>query len=245
MKLIPSRSSGRPFHRREAHTSSVSAKLNWLRAGVLGAYDGIMSSAGLVSGVAAANSSSTASATAGVAGLVAGAVSMALGEYVSVSTQRDTEQALVALERQELDQMPEAELNELIGLLQARGLSHETSVAAARELSEDNALRAHLSVELGINEEEFANPWAAALSSALSFTLGSLLPLVAILLPPSSMRIPVVFVAVLFALALTGAVSASLGQAPKLPAVARLVLGGAAAMAVTFAIGQLLDATAV
>ena len=141
--------------------------------------------------------------------------------------------------------MPEAELNELIGLLQARGLSHETSVAAARELSEDNALRAHLSVELGINEEEFANPWAAALSSALSFTLGSLLPLVAILLPPSSMRIPVVFVAVLFALALTGAVSASLGQAPKLPAVARLVLGGAAAMAVTFAIGQLLDATAV
>jgi VIT1/CCC1 family predicted Fe2+/Mn2+ transporter len=245
MNQTSSRSSGRPFHRREAHTGDVSAKLNWLRAGVLGANDGIISTAGLVIGVAAASSSTTAIATAGIAGLVAGAVSMALGEYVSVSTQRDTERALVALEREELAQMPEAELNELIALLQARGLSRDTSVIAARELTEDNALRAHLSVELGISEEEFANPWAAAISSALSFTLGSVLPLIAILVPPSSMRIPVAFIAVLFALALTGAVSASLGRAPRLPAVARLVGGGALAMAVTFAIGQLLDATAI
>ena len=157
-------------HRHEPHTGSLSARLNWLRAGVLGANDGIVSTGALVVGVAAATTSSSAIATAGVAGLAAGAVSMALGEYVSVSTQRDTEKASVARERGELERMPKAELRELIGLLQQRGLSPPTAQTVAEELTEHDALAAHLALELGINREELANPWAAAGVSAVSFT---------------------------------------------------------------------------
>ncbi|MGD9702461.1 MAG: VIT family protein [Acidimicrobiia bacterium] len=228
-------------HRKEPHAGSVSARLNWLRAGVLGANDGIVSTAGLVIGVAAATTDSTAIATAGVAGLVAGGVSMALGEYVSVSTQRDTEKALVLKERGELEKMPTAELTELVGLLEQRGLSPATSLQVAEELTEHDALAAHLSLELGIDREELANPWAAALSSAVAFTVGAVLPLVAILLPPISARIPVAFIGVLLGLTLTGALSAHLGGSAKLPAVLRLVVGGALAMAVTYGIGALLD----
>ena len=228
---------GGPLHPREIHTGSVSAMLNWLRAGVLGANDGVVSTAGLVIGVAAATTSSSTIATAGIAGLVAGAVSMALGEYVSVSTQRDSERALVGLEEAELQQMPEAEMKELVGLLQERGLSPDSARTVAQELTEKDALGAHLQIELGMNREDIVNPWAAALASALSFTVGSLLPLIAILLPPASLRIPVTFIAVLVGLALTGAVSAHLGKSPKTPAVARLVVGGAVAMGITYAIG--------
>ena len=235
---------GGPLHPREQHTGgSVSATLNWLRAGVLGANDGIVSTAGLVIGVAAATPDTTSIATAGFAGLVAGAVSMALGEYVSVSTQRDSERSLIAQESSELENMPEAEFKELIGMLQQRGISDATSQQVAKELTEHDALGAHLEIELGLKRDEIANPWAAAFASALSFTVGSLLPLIAILLPPSSVRIEVTFVAVLIALAITGAVSAQLGKSPKLPAVIRLVAGGALAMAVTFGIGKLLDGT--
>jgi VIT1/CCC1 family predicted Fe2+/Mn2+ transporter len=219
----------------------LATKLNWLRAGVLGANDGIVSTSGLVVGVAAATSDTGAIVTAGVAGLVAGAVSMALGEYVSVSTQRDTEQALVAQERGELERMPQAELRELVGLLEQRGLSPATSRTVAAELTEHDALAAHLELELGIDREQLANPWHAALSSAVAFTIGALLPLVAIVVPPPSVRIPVAFAAVLLALALTGAVSAQLGGSPKPPAMLRLVVGGALAMLVTYGIGQLLD----
>jgi VIT1/CCC1 family predicted Fe2+/Mn2+ transporter len=232
---------GGPLHRQEIHGGSVSATLNWLRAGVLGANDGIVSTAGLVIGVAAATTSSNTIATAGFAGLVAGAVSMALGEYVSVSTQRDSERALVNLEESELESMPDTEFQELIGLLQQRGLSPETSLTVAQELTEKDPLRAHLQIELGLSREDIANPWTAALASAFAFTVGSLLPLIAILLPPASARIAVTFVAVLAALALTGAISAHLGRSPKLPAVVRLVVGGALAMAVTYGIGRLLD----
>jgi vacuolar iron transporter family protein len=227
-------------HGGEPHVGSLSSRLNWLRAGVLGANDGIVSTAGLVVGVAAATTDASAIATAGVAGLVAGAVSMALGEYVSVSAQRDTEQALVSKERRELEEMPEDEFLELVGLLRAKGLSPETSHVVAAELTDHDALGAHLELELGIDRDDLADPWAAALSSAVAFSLGALLPLLAVLAPPVDLRLPVAFVGVLVALTLTGALSAHLGGAPKRRAVARLVLGGALAMVVTYGIGQLL-----
>jgi VIT1/CCC1 family predicted Fe2+/Mn2+ transporter len=168
---------------------------------------------------------------------------MALGEYVSVSTQRDTENALISLERSELEQMPEAEFKELLGLLQERGLSAETSRQVAKELTEHDALATHLSIELGINQEEIANPWAAAMSSFVSFALGALLPLVVILVSPASARIPTTIAAVLVGLAITGALSAQLGQSSKTRAIARLVIGGAIALSVTYAIGALLGTT--
>ncbi|MFA9432332.1 VIT family protein [Egicoccus sp. AB-alg2] len=227
-------------HRGEAHAGSVASRLNWLRAAVLGANDGIISTAGLVVGVAAATTDAGAIATAGIAGLTAGAVSMALGEYVSVSSQRDTERALIAKERDELSSLPDEELTELVGLLEARGLSSGTALLVADELTRSDALGAHLTFELGIDQEHLANPWAAAGSSAAAFAVGAVLPLVAILLPPAAVRIPVAFVAVIVALALTGLLSAHLGGAAKGVAVVRLLVGGALAMAVTFAIGHLL-----
>ncbi|MDH6243372.1 VIT family protein [Mycobacterium sp. OTB74] len=226
-------------HPAEPHGGSVSSRLNWLRAGVLGANDGIVSTAGIVVGVAAATVERGPIFTAGVAGLVAGAVSMALGEYVSVSTQRDTERALLAKERRELHEDPEAELDELAGLLEGRGLSVATARTAAKELTDHDAFAAHAAVELGIAPGDLANPWAAAASSALSFTAGALLPLVAILLPPVSLRVPVTMAAVLLALALTGVLSARLGGAPAGKAVARNVIGGALALATTYLIGDL------
>ncbi len=209
----------------------------------MGANDGIVSTAGLVVGVAAATTEVPAILTAGFAGLSAGAVSMALGEYVSVSAQRDTERAMLRIERRELEQMPEAELEELTGLLQAKGLEPDTARAAAEELTERNALAAHAEVELGIHPDELANPWAAALSSAVSFIVGALVPLLVVVLPPEHLRVPITFVAVLVALALTGTISASLGGARRVRAVVRVVIGGAIAMAVTFGVGYLFGTT--
>jgi VIT1/CCC1 family predicted Fe2+/Mn2+ transporter len=214
-----------------------------LRAGVLGANDGIVSTAALVVGVAAATPDVGAIATAGTAGLLAGAVSMALGEYVSVSTQRDTEQALIAKETDELERMPDEELAELAHLLQDKGLSPELSEAAAAELTAHDALAAHLDIELGIDRDAIANPWAAAVASAVAFTVGALLPLVAILLPPASARVAVTFVSVLVALTATGVLSAWLGGSPLKPAIIRLVTGGSLAMGVTFGIGALFNAS--
>jgi len=223
----------------EPHTGSVSSKLNWLRAGVLGANDGIVSTAGIVVGVAAATIERAPILTAGAAGLAAGAVSMALGEYVSVSTQRDTERALLSKERRELRQDPTGELDELAALYEAKGLSPDTARSAAEELTKHDALAAHAEVELGIDPEELTNPWLAAVSSALAFTVGALLPLVAILLPPTDLRIPVTAAAVLVALTITGAVSARLGGAEVPRAIMRNVVGGALALAITYAIGHL------
>lgn len=218
---------------------SLSSKLNWLRAGVLGANDGIVSTAGIVVGVAAATAEKAPIFTAGVAGLAAGAVSMALGEYVSVSTQRDTERALLRKERRELRDDPVAELDELAALYEAKGLSTATARTVAEELTDHDAFAAHAEVELGIDPAELTNPWQAAASSALSFTIGALLPLIAILVPPTTWRIPVTVVAVLLALMLTGAVSAGLGGAPKGRAVLRNVIGGGLALAITYLIGLL------
>src|SRR6478609_5760813 len=232
-------------HADEPHRGGLSQRLNWLRAGVLGANDGIVSVAAVVVGVAGATSSVPTIVTAGLAALVGGAISMALGEYVSVSSQRDSERALIAKERRELAEMPEEELEELTGLYEQRGLSDATARSVALELTAHDALSAHLEVELHIDQNDLVNPWHAALSSAIAFTLGALLPLLAILLPPPEWRVPVTFVAVLIALAVTGSVSAHLGGAPRLRAASRLVLGGALALVVTWLIGTLLGTTVV
>jgi VIT1/CCC1 family predicted Fe2+/Mn2+ transporter len=241
---VTSTSDGRrsPHHHAEPHHGSVTNKLNWLRAAVLGANDGIVSVAGIVVGVAAATAERQPVFTAGIAGLAAGALSMAVGEYVSVSTQRDTERAMLQMERQELKSQPAVELDELTGLYEKRGLTHETAVKVAEELTAHDSLAAHAEVELHIDPEELTNPWQAAISSAVSFTLGAVLPLIAILVPPSSVRILVTVVAVLIALAITGWVSARLGGANPLRPTLRVTVGGALAMAITFGIGHLVGA---
>jgi VIT1/CCC1 family predicted Fe2+/Mn2+ transporter len=231
-------------HSNEPHAGGLGARLNWLRAGVLGANDGIVSTAGLVVGVAAATTARSPIITAGIAGLAAGAVAMALGEYVSVSSQRDTERALLAKERIELTEDPEGELAELVGIYQAQGLPPELAEQVARELTAHDAFAAHARAELGIDPSELTNPWHAAGASAASFTVGALLPVLAILLP-AGVRIPVTFVVVLLALAMTGTISARIGGAPRNRAVARVVLGGALAMLVTFGIGQLVGAVGI
>ncbi len=230
-------------HGDEPHAGSLANRLNWLRAGVLGANDGIVSTAGIVVGVAAATTDRAPIFTAGIAGLAAGAVSMALGEYVSVSTQRDTERALLDKEARELAEQPEAEFEELVGLYEAKGLTHSTACQVARELTEHDAFDAHVEAELGIDPHELTNPWQAAISSAVSFTTGAALPLIAILAPPASIRIPVTFVVVLIALAITGALGAILGGSKPWRPMIRVVIGGAIAMAVTFGIGHLVGHT--
>lgn len=232
-------------HQGEPHAARTGQRLNWLRAGVLGANDGIVSVAALVVGVAGATTENAALLTAGLAGLVGGAVSMALGEYVSVSSQRDSERALIAKEREELRTMPVEELAELTALYRDRGLTDETAQKVAEELTAHDALSAHLEVELGIDQEDLVNPWHAALSSAVAFTLGALLPLLAILLPPPDWRVPVTFAAVLLALAATGAIGAVIGGSSPVRASVRLVVGGALALFATWLIGTLLGTTGI
>jgi len=229
-------------HSHEPHLGSVSARLNWLRAGVLGANDGIVSTAGIVVGVAAATVARAPIMTAGIAGLAAGAVSMALGEYVSVSAQRDTEQALLRTERREQREDPAAELDELAALYEAKGLGAATARTVAEELTDHDPLVAHAEVELGFNPADLTNPWEAALSSATAFSIGALLPLIAILVAPVALRIPVTVAAVLLALVITGAVSARLGGALVHRAVLRNFVGGGLALAVTYLIGHLVGA---
>lgn len=226
-------------HDDEPHEGSVSVRLNWLRAGVLGANDGIVSVAGLVAGVAGATSDRNAILIAGGAGLVSGALSMAAGEYVSVSTQRDSEQALLAKERAELEDEPEEELAELADLYVQRGLSPALAQRVAVELTDHDALGAHAEAELGIDPEALTSPWHAAAASMLAFTLGALLPLLTITLAPADQRVWVTGVTVALALALTGYASARLGSSPAGRAVARNVAGGVLAMVVTHLIGQL------
>ncbi|MBT2366785.1 VIT family protein [Streptomyces sp. ISL-10] len=229
----------------EPHGGGLGTRLNWLRAAVLGANDGVVSTAGLVVGVAGATDARGTLLTAGLAGLLAGSMSMAAGEYVSVSTQRDSEKAALAVERRELREQPEEELDELTRLLTERGLSRDVAREAAEQLTERDALRAHARVELGIDPNELTNPWHAAGASFFAFTAGALLPLLAIVLPPSSVRLYVTVVSVLAALALTGWWSARLGAADPVPAVLRNTGGGALAMAVTHAAGTLLGAAGV
>lgn len=223
----------------EPHSSKSGKKLNWLRAAVLGANDGIVSTAGLVVGVAGATTSSSIILAAGIAGVSAGSLSMAVGEYVSVSSQRDTERALLKKEKRELEEFPEQELKELEELYQAKGLSVKASKIVAKELTAKDAYAAHVDAELGIDPDELTNPTHAALASAASFLAGAVIPLLAIVLFPQSVKVPLTFVAVLLALAFTGTLSAKVGGAEVKRATIRVVLGGAVAMAVTFSIGKL------
>lgn len=226
----------------EAHEEphgDAGTRLNWLRAAVLGANDGIVSTAGVIVGVAGATTSRATILTAGLAALVAGALSMGVGEYVSVSTQRDTERALLAKERRELRETPDEELAELAGLYEDKGLAPELAHEVAVQLTAHDALAAHAEVELQIDPENLISPWHAAGASALAFFAGALLPLLTVLLTPHSLRIPVIAAAVVAALALTGWVSARLGGMAPGRQIARNVGGGMLAMVVTYGIGAL------
>lgn len=234
-----------PATHHEPHAEGLAQRLNWLRAGVLGANDGIVSVAAVVVGVAGATAEIAPIVLAGVAAGVGGAISMALGEYVSVSSQRDTERALIAKEKAELRDLPAEELEELVGIYRAKGLSEQTARQVAEELTAHDALAAHLDAELKIDEDDVVSPWNAAFASAVAFTLGALLPMAAILLPPATWRVPVTFVAVLVALAATGAIAAHIGGASRVRAMVRTVIGGALALAATFGIGTLLGTTGI
>ncbi|WP_346843412.1 VIT family protein [uncultured Rothia sp.] len=230
------------LHNHEPHNNSAyQEKLNRLRAGVLGANDGIVSVAATVVGVAGATSSTTAIGVAAAAAVVGGAISMALGEYVSVSSQVDSQEALIEKEKTELAQEPEAELDELTAILMQRGLSERTARSAAIELTHEDALHAHLDFELGIDAEDIPSPWTAALASAGAFFIGSMLPTLLILLCPVAWRVPATFIGVLIALAITGTLGAKWGGSPKYGRAAlRVVIGGALALATTYGIGLLL-----
>lgn len=213
--------------------------LNKLRAAVLGANDGVVSTASLIFGVAGATNDSKAILIAGLAGLFAGAFSMGVGEYVSVSTQRDTERAYIEKERGELRANPAGEQAELAKLYEDKGLSSKTAAQVAKELSAKDAVRAHLDAELNIDEEELTNPMHAAVASLLSFTAGALIPLLSAVFAPQHLRIQVTLVAVTLALILTGYYSATVGGASRRKAVTRVVVGGIAAMVITYFIGHL------
>src|ERR1700733_1657163 len=230
---------GRATHPGEPHAGGIAGRLNRLRAAVLGADDGMEPVAGTVIGVAGAAPARGPIFTAGLAGLVGGAVSMALGEYVSVSSQRDSERAEITQEKRELASTPEAELTELTALYEAKGLSAATARTVAEELTARDPLAAHLDAELHIDPDDIPSPVQAAVASALSFTSGALLPMVAILLPPAALRVPVAFVAVLVALALTGTISARLGGSDVRRSVLRVVVGGALGLAFTYGVGHL------
>jgi VIT1/CCC1 family predicted Fe2+/Mn2+ transporter len=228
-----------PQHWHEQTDAANGNRLNALRAAVLGANDGIVSTAGIVMGVAGATSDRTSLLIAGVAGMVAGAMSMATGEYVSVSTQRDSEKSILRLEAKELAAMPETEQRELAKMYEEKGLEAELAEKVAAQLTEHDALAAHADIEFGIDPEELTSPWQAAFASMISFTLGSLLPLLCVLLAPANARIAVTVLAVVLALALTGLVSARLSLSPRLRAILRNVIGGLLAMGVTYLIGSL------
>lgn len=223
----------------EPHVASTRSTLNWLRAAVLGANDGIISLSGLVIGVAGATDSRAAIITAGVAGLFAGAFSMAAGEFVSVSTQRDSEQALLNKERRELADMPDAEQIELTTLYLRKGLSKETAALVAAELTAHDAFAAHVDIELGIDPEDLTNPWQAAGASAVAFIAGALIPLVAVVLLPAQYRVFGTVAAVVVALLVTGMLSARVSNTSSFRATTRVVAGGILAMAVTYAVGML------
>jgi VIT1/CCC1 family predicted Fe2+/Mn2+ transporter len=225
----------------EPHVSGKkeNTKLNWLRASVLGANDGIVSTAALIVGVAGASNSSGFILTAGVAGMVAGALSMGVGEYISVSAQRDTERALIEKERLELIESPDLELAELTTIYESKGLSRSTAEVVANELTNKDAFAAHLDAELGIHPDYLTDPWHAAYASTLSFLAGAIIPILMIVISPANIRVPVTFFGVFLALVITGVLSAYAGGANKLKATTRVVVGGILAMLVTFGIGKI------
>lgn len=229
----------RTLSHREIHQSG---RAGWLRAAVLGSDDAIVSTASLMIGVAASAASNQAIVVAGVAGLVAGAMSMAAGEYVSVSSQRDAEQADIEREKEELARDPQAELRELAHIYEKRGLERELALKVAEQLSSHDQLGAHMRDELGIHEASLARPLQAAWVSAASFAFFAGIPIAALLIAPAALRIVVIAGVSLLSLALLGSLGGHLGGAPRARAALRVTLGGGLAMAVTAAIGRLLGA---
>jgi VIT1/CCC1 family predicted Fe2+/Mn2+ transporter len=227
------------LHTEMDEATATGAKLNWLRAAVLGANDGIVSTASIIVGVAGATHDTKAIFTAGVASLVAGALSMSVGEYVSVSAQRDTERALLAKEKIELEKVPEQELEELIVIYQKKGLSRPTAELVGRELTDHDAFGAHAEAELHIDPNNLTKPWHAAYASGLAFFCGAIIPILAILISPSKFDIPATFLSVVVALIITGALSANAGGAHKRTAIVRVVVGGIIAMLFTYGVGKL------
>lgn len=223
----------------EPQTQQSGQKLNWLRAAVLGANDGIVSTASLVVGVAGASNSSSVILTAGIAGLVAGALSMGVGEYISVSAQRDAEKAFIEKERKELAENPLGEIAELEEIYAKKGLSRQTAQTVAEELSALDAIAAHLDAELNIDPDNLVNPWHAAYASSAAFFCGAIIPIIMVIISPAAIRVPVTFLGVLVALIITGTLSAHVGGASKTKATVRVVCGGMLAMAITFGIGKL------
>ncbi|MBX7100362.1 MAG: VIT family protein [Myxococcaceae bacterium] len=221
-----------------------SGRAGWLRAAVLGSNDAIVSTASLMLGVTASSASREAVLVAGTAGLVAGAMSMAVGEYVSVSSQRDAEQADIALEKSELAQEPAAELRELAGIYEKRGLSAELALQVARQLTEKDVLGAHLRDELGVDPQELARPFQAAWISAISFAVFALIPVLAALVAPEGFGLHAIAGVSFVSLLVLGTLGAQLGGAPKLKAALRVGVGGALAMAITAGIGKLFGVSA-
>jgi VIT1/CCC1 family predicted Fe2+/Mn2+ transporter len=224
-------------HLRKSSKRTTSSWLNSLRAAVLGANDGIVSTAGLVIGVASASSSYTAILAAGISGIISGAISMAAGEYVSVSSQRDTELTLIKNEKRHLVNYPTEEREELIKFYEAKGLKRETAERVVSELPDNNAFTAHIEMEFGVNPNDLVSPWRATISSALSFFTGSLIPLSIITLSPSRYRILATFISVIISLTVTGALSAKAGGSSKVKASTRVVAWGIGAMIITYLIG--------
>ncbi len=219
-------------------------RLGWLRAAVLGANDGIVSTGALIMGVAAADPGPQAILIAGVAGLTAGALSMAAGEYVSVRSQADTEAADIERERLALEQSPHDELRELAEIYESRGMTRETAWKAAAEDSQHDALAAHIRDEIGLTEASAANPLQAAVTSAVTFSLGAAVPLLAAIVAPVSMVMVFVMVSTLIALALLGGIGAKAGGAPLVPAVTRVAIWGMIALGITAGVGRLFGVAA-
>lgn len=217
----------------------TTAKLNWLRAAVLGVNDGLVSVSSIVLGVGGAGVSRGTIFTAGLAGLVAGALSMAVGEFVSVSSQRDSERAFIAREKRRLRDYPTEELVELGKIYEEKGLKPATARQVAKELTAQDAVAAHLDAELNLDEEDLNNPAQAAIASLISFAIGGFIPLIVVLASGESIRLVLTFLAVLAALVITGYLSATIGRAGRKRAVIRVVIGGAVAMIVTYGIGAL------
>jgi VIT1/CCC1 family predicted Fe2+/Mn2+ transporter len=229
-----------PFDTRAQQRKALARRLNWLRAGVLGANDGIVSTAGIVMGVAGATVESGPILIAGVAALVAGSISMAGGEYASVSAQRDSKIAALAKERKELEADPSGELEELANFYRNRGISEQLSKQIAIELSKTDPVRAHAEAELGISSDEHVSPMAAAIASFIAFALGSILPIVAISGPWVEYRELATVGSVVVALALTGFIGAKIGGAKPFRAVARNVVVSLLTMGIAYAIGAAL-----
>jgi VIT1/CCC1 family predicted Fe2+/Mn2+ transporter len=220
-------------------SARILSTLNWLRAGVLGANDGIVSTAAIIFGVAAASATHATVMLAGIAAVAAGAMSMAAGEYVSVSTQRDLEVAELGRQKSDLARDPERELNILTRLFEQRGVEPKLAAEVAREMSDKDAVAVHARAELGIDPDNVTSPWAAAIASMVSFTVGGSIPIVAMLVSARAIEIEVAGAAVVVAMALTGFVSARLGRVPVLRSVVRNVAGGMLAIAITYGVGKI------